>query len=34
MLDKANANLLGVVLNNVKLDSSMYRYYADAEAKG
>ena len=34
MLDKANANVLGVVLNNVKLDSSMYRYYADAGAKG
>ncbi len=29
MLQKANANLLGVVLNNVKMDTSMYRYYAE-----
>ena len=28
-LDKANANLLGVVLNNVKMDANMYRYYAE-----
>ena len=30
ILQKANANLLGVVLNNVKLDASMYRYYAES----
>jgi capsular exopolysaccharide synthesis family protein len=28
-LEKANANLLGVVLNNVKLDTSIYGYYAE-----
>ena len=32
MLQKANANLLGVVLNNVKMDTSMYRYYAETPA--
>ncbi len=26
LLEKVNANILGVVLNNVKLDSSQYRY--------
>ncbi|MBI4319068.1 MAG: CpsD/CapB family tyrosine-protein kinase [Chloroflexi bacterium] len=26
LLEKVNANILGVVLNNVKLDSSLYRY--------
>ena len=31
-LDKANANLLGVVLNNVKMDANMYRYYAEPAA--
>ncbi len=29
MLQKANANLLGVVLNNVKMDTTIYRYYAE-----
>ncbi|MEW6230758.1 MAG: CpsD/CapB family tyrosine-protein kinase [Chloroflexota bacterium] len=28
LLDKVNANVLGVVLNNVKLEASLYRYYA------
>ena len=28
-LEKANANLLGVVLNNVKMDANIYRYYAE-----
>lgn len=31
ILEKANANLLGVVLNNVKMDVSLYRYYAEAK---
>lgn len=29
LLDKVNANLLGVVLNNVKYDASLHRYYAE-----
>jgi Mrp family chromosome partitioning ATPase len=28
LLEKVNAKVLGVVLNNVKLDGSLYRYYA------
>ena len=28
MLQKGNANVLGVVLNNVKFDGSLYQYYA------
>lgn len=31
ILEKANANLLGVVLNNVKMDVSFYRYYAETK---
>jgi non-specific protein-tyrosine kinase len=31
LLDKVNANLLGVVLNNVKYDASLHRYYAEQE---
>lgn len=31
VLEKANANLLGVVLNNVKMDTTIYRYYAESE---
>lgn len=31
-LQKANANLLGVVLNNVKMDATIYRYYAEPAA--
>lgn len=27
LLEKVNANILGVVLNNAKLDSSVFRYY-------
>ncbi|MBI2864824.1 MAG: CpsD/CapB family tyrosine-protein kinase [Chloroflexi bacterium] len=29
LLEKVNANILGVVLNNVKFDSSLHHYYAD-----
>ena len=29
-LEKANANLLGVVLNNVRADANVYRYYNEA----
>lgn len=29
LLEKVNANLLGVVLNNVKFDSSLHHYYAE-----
>lgn len=29
LLDKVNANILGVVLNNVKYDSSLHKYYAE-----
>ena len=28
ILEKVNANILGVVLNNAKLDTSVYQYYA------
>ncbi len=28
ILEKANARILGAVLNNVKVDSSLYRYYS------
>ena len=28
LLEKVNANILGVILNNVQLDSSLYRYYS------
>ncbi len=28
LLEKVNANILGVVLNNVQLDSSLYQYYS------
>jgi len=31
ILEKANANLLGVVLNNVRMDISLYRYYAETK---
>lgn len=30
LLDRVNANFLGVVLNNVKYDTSVHNYYADA----
>ena len=30
LLEKVNANILGVVLNNVKLDQSLYQYYAES----
>lgn len=30
-LDKVNARILGVVLNNVRLDKSLYRYYSGAK---
>ncbi len=29
LLDKVNANLLGVILNNVKYDASLHKYYAE-----
>ncbi len=29
LLDKVNANIIGVVLNNVKYDSSLHKYYAE-----
>jgi len=29
LLDKVNAHLVGAVLNNVKMDTSYYRYYAE-----
>ena len=29
LLEKVNAHLVGVVLNNVKMDTSYYRYYAE-----
>ena len=29
LLEKVNANLVGAVLNNVKMDSSLHRYYAE-----
>jgi non-specific protein-tyrosine kinase len=29
LLDKVNANLIGVVLNNVKYDTTVHQYYAD-----
>lgn len=29
LLDKVNANVLGVILNNVKYDASLHRYYAE-----
>lgn len=32
LLDKVNANLIGVVLNNVKFDSSLHHYYAEQGA--
>ena len=31
VLEKVKANLLGVVLNNIKYDTSLHRYYADQE---
>ena len=31
LLEKVNARLIGTVLNNVKGETSMYRYYADGE---
>ncbi|MBI4301862.1 MAG: capsular biosynthesis protein, partial [Chloroflexi bacterium] len=34
LLDKVNANLLGVVLNNVKYDVSLHHYYADQSRGG
>ncbi|MBI2849172.1 MAG: CpsD/CapB family tyrosine-protein kinase [Chloroflexi bacterium] len=34
LLDKVNANLLGVVLNNVRYDASLHRYYAEQEKSG
>lgn len=33
LLEKVNANLLGVVLNNVRYDASLHRYYAEPEDK-
>ncbi|MCL5961948.1 MAG: CpsD/CapB family tyrosine-protein kinase [Chloroflexi bacterium] len=33
LLEKVNANLLGVVLNNVKFDSSLHHYYAEEGSK-
>ncbi|TAK29744.1 MAG: polysaccharide biosynthesis tyrosine autokinase [Chloroflexota bacterium] len=32
-LDKVNANIVGVVLNNVKYDTRMHHYFADGEKK-
>ena len=32
-LDKVNANIVGVVLNNVKYDTRLHRYFADGEKK-
>jgi len=32
LLDKVNAHLVGAVLNNVKMDTSYYRYYAGQES--
>lgn len=29
LLEKVNANLVGAVLNNVKMDTSLHRYYAE-----
>lgn len=31
LLEKVNARLVGVVLNNVRFDSSLHRYYAEQE---
>lgn len=31
LLAKVNANLVGAVLNNVKMDTSLHRYYAEQE---
>ncbi|MBI2305617.1 MAG: CpsD/CapB family tyrosine-protein kinase [Chloroflexi bacterium] len=33
LLDKVNAHLIGVVLNNVKYDVSLHHYYADGEKR-
>lgn len=33
LLEKVNANILGVVLTNVQLDVSVYRYYAKGESR-
>lgn len=32
-LDKVNANIVGVVLNNVKYDTRMHHYFADGDKK-
>lgn len=34
LLEKVNANILGVVLNNVKLEGRLYQYYAAQEDPG
>lgn len=34
LLEKVNANVLGVVLNNVKLEGSLYQYYAGQDEVG
>ena len=33
LLDKVNANLVGVVLNNVKLDANLHHYYGQEEKR-
>jgi len=33
VLEKVNANLLGVVLNNVKYDADVHRYYMSGERR-
>jgi len=34
VLEKVNANLLGVVLNNVKYDADLHRYYMSGQRRG
>jgi capsular exopolysaccharide synthesis family protein len=33
LLEKVNAHLVGTVLNNVKIDTSLHRYYAEQEGR-
>jgi Mrp family chromosome partitioning ATPase len=34
LLEKVNARLVGVVLNNVRFDTSLHRYYAEQDQIG